>query len=95
MTNDTIRTVFTYSIAIIVLVGTGALLRFPPPGIPPEALLAFLGVQVGLVMGYVFGERTAASAVANQPTVTTTAGPPQQTVIQPANGEDRPVGPIG
>ena len=93
MNNDTIRTVFTYVIAIIVLVGTGVLLRFPPPGIPPEALLAFLGVQVGLVMGYVFGERTAASAVANQPTVTTTAGPPLSTTVTPANSDEgQPLG---
>ena len=81
MNVDIIRTLFTYVIAIIVLVGTGVLLRFPPPGIPPEALLAFLGVQVGLVMGYVFGERTAAAAAANQPTVTTTHGDPPTTTV--------------
>jgi hypothetical protein len=92
MNNDTIRTVFTYVIAIIVLVGTGVLLRFPPPGIPPEALLAFLGVQVGLVMGYVFNERAASSAVANQPTVTTTAGPPAKTTFTPPGNGDVPEG---
>lgn len=97
MTNDTIRTIFTYVIALVVIVGTGVLLRFPPPGIPPEALLAFLGVQVGLVMGYVFNERAASNAVANQPTVTTSAGPPQTTTVTPSNGDnDRPLtGPGG
>lgn len=91
MSIDTIRTTFTYLIALVVLVGTGVLLRFPPPGIPPEALLAFLGVQVGLVMGYVFGERTAASAVANQPTITTNSGPPATTTVTPAGNADPPV----
>jgi hypothetical protein len=92
MNNDTIRTVFTYVIAIIVLVGTGVLLRFPPPGIPPEALLAFLGVQVGLVMGYVFNERAASSAVANQPTITTSSGPPPTTTVTPAGNGAEGVG---
>ena len=92
MNTDTIRTVFTYVIALVVIVGTGVLLRFPPPGIPPEALLAFLGVQVGLVMGFVFSERVAASAVSNQPTVVTSAGPPSTTTVTPAGTGDAPEG---
>ena len=78
-----VKTVFTYLIALIIIVGTGVLLRFPPPGIPPETLLTFLGVQVGFVMAYVFQERAASSAAANQPTVISTSGPPATTTVQP------------
>ena len=81
MSTEMVKTIFTYFIATLVLVGTGVLLRFPPPGIPPETLLTFLGVQVGFVMAYVFQERATSAAATNQPTITTTSGPPARATI--------------
>jgi hypothetical protein len=86
MNNDTIRTVFTYVTALVVIVGGGLLIVIPTQ-LEPNTLLPFLTGAIGTVLGFVFGERTAASAVANQPTVTTTAGPPPTTTITPATGE--------
>jgi hypothetical protein len=86
MSNDTIRTVFTYTTALVVIVGGGILVVIPTQ-LDPNSLLPFLTGAIGTVLGFVFGERTASSAVANQPTVTTTAGPPPTTTITPASGE--------
>ena len=87
MNNDTIRTVFTYVTALVVIVG-GGLLVVIPTQLDPTTLLPFLTGAIGTVLGYVFGERTASSAIANQPTVTTSAGPPPTTTITPAGPED-------
>jgi hypothetical protein len=84
MSNDTIRTVFTYTTALVVIVGGGILVVIPTQ-LDPNSLLPFLTGAIGTVLGFVFGERTASSAVANQPTVTTTAGPPPTTTITPAH----------
>lgn len=84
MNNDTIRTIFTYVTALVVIVG-GGILVVVPTQLDPNSLLPFLTGAIGTVLGYVFGERTASSAIANQPTVTTSAGPPQVTTITPAN----------
>lgn len=87
MSNDTIRTVFTYVTALVVIVGGGALLVIPTQ-LEPDQLLPFLTGAIGIVLGYVFGERSAASAAANQPTVTTTPGPPPTTTVSPSNDDD-------
>lgn len=87
MSHDTIRTVFTYVTALVVIVGGGVLIIIPTQ-LDPNTLLPFLTGAIGTVLGYVFGERTASSAVANQPTVTTSAGPPQTTTVAPSNGEE-------
>jgi hypothetical protein len=84
MSNDTIRTVFTYTTALVVIVGGGILVVIPTQ-LDPNSLLPFLTGAIGTVLGFVFGERTASSAVANQPTVTTTAGPPPTTTITPSH----------
>ncbi len=92
MNGDTLKTVFTYVFALTALIGSMLLLRFPPVGIPPEALLTFVVSITSASLGYVFGERTASSAVANQPTVTTSAGPPPTTTVTPSDGNNRPLG---
>lgn len=91
MTQDILRTAATYTIAGIVIIGGGVLLVVPSQ-VPSNELLPFLTGIVGTVIGYVFSERTAASAVANQPTVTTSAGPPPTTTVTPANGADGGIG---
>ena len=90
MSADTIKTTATYVIAGIVIVGGGVLLVVPSQ-IPSNELLPFLTGIVGTVIGFVFSERSATSAVNNQPTVTTSAGPPATTTVQPSS--DGPVGP--
>ena len=86
MSTETIKTVMTYLIALIVIVGGGALVIIPTQ-LEADTLLPFLTGAVGTVLGYVFGERTASSAASNQPTVTTTVGPPQSTTVTPNNGD--------
>ena len=86
MNNDTIRTIFTYVTALVVIVG-GGILVVVPTQLDPNSLLPFLTGAIGTVLGYVFGERTASSAIANQPTVTTTAGPPPTTTITPGGDQ--------
>lgn len=73
--NDTIKTIFTYVIALVVIIGGGILLIVPTQ-LDADTLLPFLTGAVGTTLGYVFGERTSSSAVAQQPTITTTSGPP-------------------
>lgn len=63
MKNDTLKTGFTYAIALVIIVGGGILLLVPSQ-VPPEQLLPFLTGIVGTVIGYVFGERTTATATA-------------------------------
>lgn len=63
MNSDTLKTTFTYAIALVIIVGGGFLLLVPSQ-VPPEQLLPFLTGIVGTVIGYVFGERTTASATA-------------------------------
>lgn len=88
MNTDTIRTIFTYVIALVIIVGGGALLIVPTQ-LQPSELLPFLTGVIGVVVGYVFGERSAASATSNLPTVTTTAGPPPVTTVAPTNDGDQ------
>ena len=79
MHNDTLRTVFTYIIALVVILGGGALLIIPTQ-LEADTLLPFLTGAIGTTLGYVFGERAYTSATNNQPTITTTsAGPPATT----------------
>ena len=94
MNSDTIRTVFTYVIALVIIIGGGLLLIIPTQ-LQPSELLPFLTGVIGVVVGYVFGERSASSAVANQPTVTTTAGPPPTTTVSPSTPGDQPTGLTG
>lgn len=80
MTTDTVRTIFTYVIALVVIVGGGVLLVIPTQ-LETDALLPFLTAIVGAVIAYVFQERASASIAANQPTTTFTAGPPASATI--------------
>lgn len=64
MSTDTIKTIATYVIAILVILGGGLLLVLPSQ-VPPEQLLPFLTGIVGTVVGYVFSERSSASATAS------------------------------
>ena len=82
MTTDLARTILTYLIALVVIIGGGLLLVIPTQ-LDSNALLPFLTGAIGTVLGYVFGERTASSAVSNQPTVTTSAGPPPSVTVSP------------
>ena len=85
---DTIRTVFTYLIALVVIVGGGVLLVIPTQ-LETDALLPFLTAIIGAVIAYVFQERATASAAANQPTVTTSVGPPPSVTVAPPVDVDR------
>lgn len=94
MQTDTLRLAFTYIIALVIVLGGGILLVVPSQ-VPPEQLLPFMTGIVGTVIGFVFQreassgtarqtERAYTAGAANQPTVTTSAGPPQSTTIAPS-----------
>ena len=80
MSSDTLRTVFTYVIALVVILGGGALLIIPTQ-LDADTLLPFLTGAIGTTLGYVFGERAYTSASNSQPTITTTSGPPATTTV--------------
>lgn len=70
MTADTARLFATYAIAVVVIIGLFVLLLIPTPEIPPEAKLAIVTTNFGLVLGWVFnrestagGQRSAERAV--------------------------------
>jgi len=86
MNQDTIRTVATYAIATLILIGAFVLI-FDAKGDPAQAWLV-----VGAIVGYVFRDAGGASATgmllrvqAAQPTVTATSGPPATTTVTPAD----------
>ena len=88
MSTDTVKTVFTYVIALVIIVGGGVLLVVPTQ-LDADTLLPFLTGAVGTTLGYVFGERTSATAAANQPTITATSGPPATTTVSAPVDVDR------
>lgn len=59
--HEIIKTVATYVIALVVIVG-GGLLLIIPTRLQASELLPFLTGAVGIVLGYVFGERSASAA---------------------------------
>lgn len=84
MSTDVLRTIFTYTIALVIIVGGGVLLVVPTQ-LDADTLLPFLTGAVGTTLGYVFGERSSASAAANQPNVKVTAGPPSSATVEPTD----------
>jgi hypothetical protein len=54
------KTLSTYVIALVVIIGGGALLVIPTQ-VDPEALLPFLTGTVGAVIAYVFADRQTAT----------------------------------
>jgi hypothetical protein len=79
MSPDTIKTTFTYAIALVVIVGGGVLLVIPTQ-LDPAVLLPFLTGVIGTVLGYVFGERTATQAATSAGT-TVNAEPPSTVTV--------------
>lgn len=89
MTHDVVRTVATYVIALVVIVGGGLLLIIPTQ-LDSNALLPFLTGAIGTVLGYVFGERTASTAAASASPTTVYAAPPS--TVHVGEGGDQPGG---
>ena len=82
MSENMVRTVFTYLIALVVILGGGVLVVIPTQ-LEADTLVPFLTGAIGIVLGFVFGERSASSASSNMPTVNMTAGPPPTTTVTP------------
>jgi hypothetical protein len=80
MSENMVRTVFTYLIAMVVIVGGGVLVVIPTQ-LEADTLVPFLTGAIGIVLGFVFGERSASSASSNMPTITTNS-PPVTTVVR-------------
>lgn len=60
MNADTIRLIFTYTIAVLVLVGSFLLLIFPSQ-IGSEGVIPFVTGIVGIVLGFVFNRESTTS----------------------------------
>jgi hypothetical protein len=94
MTGDTLKLLFTYIIATLVVVGGGAMLfftRLDPSEADVQGLRLLISGFMGGALSYVFTRETATQATraaqssfaSAQPTVTTTSGPPTRTTITP------------
>jgi hypothetical protein len=55
----------SFWLAVIVLVGSGLLLRFPPPGVDFTVMVAFIGPIAGGVVQHYFSQRTATTTTEN------------------------------
>jgi hypothetical protein len=86
MSENMVRTVFTYLIAMVVIVGGGVLVVIPTQ-LEADTLVPFLTGAIGIVLGFVFGERSASSASSNMPTITTNSPPVTTVVRSPAEQE--------
>ena len=86
MSENMVRTVFTYLIAMVVIVGGGVLVVIPTQ-LEADTLVPFLTGAIGIVLGLVFGERSASSASSNMPTITTNSPPVTTVVRSPAEQE--------
>jgi len=86
MNTETVKATFTYVIALVIIVGGGLLLVIPTQ-LAPSELLPFLTGAIGVVLGYVFGERSATSG-ANNATPTTVYAAPPSTVNVAGAGTD-------
>lgn len=60
---DFLKTVATYGIAVLVIIGGGILLVIPTQ-VDTDQLLPFLTGAIGTVLGYVFAERQTATTQA-------------------------------
>jgi hypothetical protein len=101
MNVDTIKALFTYIIATLIILGGGAMLfftRLDPPESGSQNLALVVAGFIGAAVQFVFNretqtqtarqsERATAAGVASQPTVTSTAGPPASTTVTPAEPE--------
>jgi hypothetical protein len=88
---DTIRLLFTYVIALLVLVGCFILLINPPATIDGAVLIPFVTGTTGLVLGFVFnresttaGQRSAERAV----TLGANTSSPSTTTVNNAENVD-------
>lgn len=87
MNIDVVRTIATYLIALVIIIGGGLLLVIPTQ-LDSTALLPFLTGAIGTVLGYVFGERTASAAGSNAgPTYVYAQPPTTVNVSGPVAGE--------
>ncbi len=94
MNADNLRLLFTYGIAVMVLVGCFVLLIFPSQ-VTQDSLIPFITGVVGSILGFVFnresttaGQRAAERSVSlgastsnPSPTVTTSSGPPATVTV--------------
>ena len=65
MSADTLRLIFTYVIAVLVLVGSFALLIFPSQ-VGQEGVIPFVTGIVGIVLGFVFNRESTTSGARAQ-----------------------------
>lgn len=97
---DTIKAVFVYLIALVIVIGGFVIIYLTRnDGAASEIRLLIAGF-IGSALTFVFSSevqtrtarQSAQATAANQPTVTTTAGPPASVTVTPSNGEDEPLG---
>lgn len=67
---DTIRMVFTYTIAFVIVVGGGAIVYLSPEGKPIDATIS---LAIGAAIAFVFGQETSTRS-ARQSTAASESG---------------------
>ena len=87
---DTIKTIGTYLTAYTLVVGGLIIIYLTRNDAAASEIRMLIAGFVGAAITFLFSERVASSAIRNQPSVTTTPGPPQVTTITPPDGEDGP-----
>lgn len=92
MSADTLKTVFTYLTAYSLVVGGLIIIYLTRQDTAAQEIRLLIAGFVGASTTFLFSERVASSAISNQPTVTTTAGPPPSTTVTPAGATDTPEG---
>lgn len=54
----------SFIIALVVIIGGGLLIRFPPVNVDPAILIPFATGSIGTVLGFVFGGRASRETAA-------------------------------
>jgi hypothetical protein len=92
MSTDTIKTALTYFTAYSLVIGGLVIIYLTRADPAATEIRLLMAGFVGASTTFLFSERVAASAISNQPTVTTTAGPPPRTTITPPSGNGEGIG---
>lgn len=94
MTADNVRAIIAPITAMGIIFGGGAFLYLTlgADGSRVEAVHLAITTFMGGAATFLFGDAVQRRTIEGQPTVTTSAGPPQRTTITPSGGDGEGVG---
>ena len=97
MNADTIKTLFTYLTALVLIVGSLAIIYLTRADGNAAEIRLLLAGFVGAALQFLFGERVAATASQNATPTTVYAAPPSTVHVTGDGGteyDEKPVGPV-